>query len=188
MNWIKSNFKLLAILLVSTVSMARVGAMFGLINILEYPLFQWAEVISLVAFAIIEVFFIEKAGRTLAELSQIKKRTKMQDFIFKFVAGGMLFIGLWLPIVGGVAWVLLTGLSWLNLLWTIPTLLIVPVSMSLLGMSNIILPDKPSKLDENKILTSLYLNGKTPVQIADLHKTTVQEVEEIENKAKERFS
>jgi len=181
----KNNFKLFAILLVSTVSMARVGAMFGQINILEYPLFRWAEVAALVSFAIIEVLFIEKAGRTLATLSTKKRKTQTERFIFKFVAAGMVFIGLWLPTVGGIAWVLLTGLSWLNLLWTIPTLLIVPVSMGLHGMSNIVIPEvqkiTKSKEDDT-ILAIINRNGKSDITVADELHITLEQFETIENK------
>jgi len=188
----KNNIKLFAILLVSTVSMARVGALFGQINILQYPWFQWLEVLALVSFAIIEVLFIEKAGRTLATLAYSRKRWKGPDrFIFWFVAAGMIFIGSWLPIVGGVAWVLLTGLPWWNLAWTIPTLAIVPVAMGLHGMSNIIIPDevKISKTKEDDLIIDIVnRNGDSPLQIADRHNITLEQYTSVENKIHEQLN
>ena len=180
---------LTGILLISASNMARIGAAFGLITITSYPAFQWFEVGSLVCFILVEGFIAHDASKSLALLSQ-KKRSRLETFIFRFQSVGLIFLGIVFPTVGGVVWVSMTGSHWLNLLWTIPILACVPVAVALHGMSDIILPkviSKPNKSVREQIIVDVVQNGRSPIDIADKHNVSVEQIEIIQDEIKQRL-
>ena len=107
----KNKFILIGILLISASNMARIGAAFGLITITDYPAFQWFEVGSLIAFILVEGFIAHDASKSLAMMAVKSKRlTRMELFIFRFQATGLIFLGIIFPSVGGVVWVIMTSM------------------------------------------------------------------------------
>ena len=188
----KSKIIIAGILLISVSNMMRIGSAFATIAITDYIWFQWLEIISLGFFILVEALIAHDASKSLAMLAtQTKKLIKMQLFIFRFQYIGLIFLGSVFPIVGGVVWVAMTNSHPLNLLWTIPILACVPVAVALHGMSDIILPKAPSKPKKGvreQVVVDLFTNNQSPIDIADKHNITVENVEIIQNELSEKFS
>ena len=146
----------------------------------------------MIAFILVEGFIAHDASKSLAMMAVKSKRlTRMELFIFRFQATGLVFLGIVFPSVGGIVWVIMTSNAWINLLWVIPILACVPVAVAMHGMSDIILPkapSKPKKSTREQVVVSLFTNNQSPISIADKHNITLEEVEVIQSELAEKFN
>lgn len=169
---------LFSILALSIPIWLGIGAFRAGLNIIDFPVFQWVEATTTAAIAIVEVVFGYHVAKAIFLLhSQTNGRKHKRNWLAISLATGLVYILLSLPVLASTGYVSMhNGASnpviamgtWGALLWFFAFFALIPMSVALYGVSEMIISKHTPALDPaSEIRKAVRQYGINPQVIAN---------------------